>query len=183
MTKNIRGAMLLLSCIVFSSTLTYILTKAKYEKRTMPKPEPQEPQKEENKKEIKLQTNNSQEDDPIRYAEKYKRQNSELTREYSPDPSEHQEIEIIDGDIFATNPAYDTVTFTLFNNGVLVNEQKKIVIDYENNVGRDAVENFNKYEFKDAVYVRNHKHQMDYEILRDPRSYEEAFGGRANGRS
>lgn len=185
MNTKAQGAMLLLSSIIISSVLTYILTKAKYEKRAVPKPDIQvteEPK--EQKKEIELQQN-SQEDknDVIKYAEKYIRKNSELTREYMPEQEQRQEIELIDGDIFDTNPAYDTVTFTLFSDGVLVNEQQKIVIDYQNNVGREVIERFNEYEENGAVYVRNHKHQMDYEILRDPRSFTEAFGGGVNGKS
>lgn len=185
MNSKTQGAMLLLSSMIISSVLTYLLTKAKYEKRAMPKPEIQATEEpKEQKKEIKLQQN-SQDDtnDVIKYAEKYIRKNSELVRDYAPAQEPRPEIEFIDADIFDSDEAYDTVTFTLFSDGVLVNEQKKIVFDYENNVGREAVERFNEREVNGAVYVRNHKHQMDYEILRDLRSYEEAFGGRADGRS
>lgn len=185
MNSKTQGAMLLLSSIVISSVLTYLLTKAKYEKRSVTKPDIQtveEPKP--SKKEIILQQN-SQEDtsDVIKYAEKYVRKNSELIRDYTPEMEARPEIEFIDADIFDSDDAYDTVTFTLYKNNVLVNEQNKIVIDYENNVGREAVERFNEHEVNGAVYVRNHKHQMDYEILRDLRSFEEAFGGRADGRS
>ena len=189
MNTKVQGAMLLLSSIIISSVLTHLLTKAKYEKRkVIAAPEVQEEPKKESKPKTKMGdeinlTNSQEKIDVTKYAEKYKRQNDALVRDYTPDPSEHPTIEIIDCDIFDSNEAYDAVTFTLYADGVLVNEQGKIVTDYENNVGTRAVERFNELEHDGAVYVRNNKHEMDYEILRDLRSYNEATGGHANGRS
>ena len=184
MNSKAQGALLLLSSMVISSVLTYLLTKAKYEKRTLPKPDIQETKMTKSNKEIELEQNNSQEDIVTKYADKYIRKNSELTRDYAPEQEKRPEIEFIDYDIFNTDDdKYDKVGFTLFSDGVLVNEQNKIVTDYQNNVGYEAVQYFDDHEVNGTVWVRNHKWEMDYEIVRDPRSYQKTFGGRANGRS
>lgn len=186
MNTKVQGAMLLLSAIMISSTLTYLLTKAKYEKRSLPKPDIQEEPKNEtgSKGENASQQANPQEKiDITKYAEKYKRQNAELIRDYTPDPAEVPVREVIDEDIFDTNRGYDSVTYTLYADGTLVNELNEIVTDPDESVGLDTIERFNEKEHNGAVYIRNHENKMDYEILRDLRSYAEATGGHANGRS
>ena len=49
-----------------------------------------------------------------------------------------------------------------------------IVDDPEKIVGFESLGHFGEYD-DDAVYVRNDRLKCDYEILRDPRRYEEAL--------
>ena len=185
MNNKTQGAFVLLGSILLSCTLTYILTKAKYTKQPshsaadIPEKKnlPESKQKQiKNGEEIPLQ--NTQRIDITKYAEKYVRKNSELTRDYTPESKpDTPNIEIIDEDIFESNPAYEAITFTLYGDGTLADEQNHIVYDPENSVGTYAVERFNALEHNGAVYVRNHESMTDFEILRELRSYDEAVGG------
>ena len=56
--------------------------------------------------------------------------------------------------------------------GVLVDAFGDIVDNVDELVGEDFASYFGKYE-KDTVYVRNDATEIDYEILRDYRSYSE----------
>lgn len=176
MNNKTQGAMLILTTILITSTLTYLLTKAKYQKRPMTA-------QPETKTETKSETKPAEAVNVTEYAERLVRKNQELIRDYIEDPDDHKEREIIDEDIFESNPEFDSVSFTLYADGVLTDEQNKIVHDLESTVGRDTIERFNALEHNNAVYIRNYKNKTDYEILRDLRSYIEVAGGRANGRS
>lgn len=188
MNEKTKGAMLILSAILISSTLTYLLTKAKYQKQPISiKPETKPAEPVENKKSEETAEPNAQTDkeiDVIEYAKKLQRKNSELTRDYTPDPEDHKERDIIDVDIFESDPEhFDSVTYTLWADGTLTDEVGDIIYDPESTVGRDTIERFNALEHNGAVYVRNYKLMMDYEILRGLKSYKEAHGGQQNGRS
>lgn len=185
MNSKTQGAFVLLGSIIISSVLTYLLTKAKYEKKVYAQSDVSESGSSDTKQtavkngeEIPLQNTNNQKIDVTKYAEKYKRHNSELVRDYtSEQENEAPEIEVIDEDIFETNPSYDSITYTLYSDGVLTDEYSHIVRDPENSVGRFTVERFHELEHNDAVYIRNHEIKTDFEILSDPRSYGEAVGG------
>ena len=189
MNEKTRGAMLILSAILISSTLTYLLTKAKYQKQpVMIKSEtkPEEPVENKKPEEVVVESKvqHDQPIDVIEYAKNLQRKNSELIRDYIPDPDDHKERDIIDVDIFESDPEhFDSVTYTLWADGKLTDEVGDIIYDPESTVGRDTIERFNALEHNGAVYVRNYKLMMDYEILRDLRSYSEAHGGQQNGRS
>lgn len=66
---------------------------------------------------------------------------------------------------------YDTETLTYYADGVLTDWYNDIIENPENTVGKDVLENFDKYADGDTVYVRNDNHMTDYEILRDRRKY------------
>lgn len=187
MNNKAQGALLILSTILITSTLTYLITKAKYKNRPIviqqEEKKPAEQKKETEKPEAKVESNAPEKVDVTKYAEKYKRKNQELTRDYGY-PEDHDEIQIIDDMIFKSNPdVYEPVTYTLYLDNVLVDEIGERVYDPDNSVGRNTIERFNELEVNNAVYVRNHKTRMDYEILRDPVSYAEAKGHAGNGRS
>lgn len=182
MNAKKEGALLLLGTILISCTLTYLLTKAKYEKKPVVPAQqinPDEKPDNKTKNEIALQANETEKPmDVTQYAEKYKNKHDALVRDYRPDqPVETDSREIIDEDTFESNPAYDAVSYTLFQNNVLMDEQERIVTDPDETIGRDVIERFNELEHNDAVYVRNHDLKMDFEILRVPRSYIDPAGG------
>lgn len=188
MNNKTQGAMLLLATIIISSTLTYLITKAKYKKGPIVvQAEQQKNDKPETKADEKTdpepKIQHDQPIDVVEYAKQLQRKNGELVRDYTDDPNDHKERDIIDVDIYDSNPEFDSVSYTLYSDGVLADELNEIVYDPENSVGRDTVERFNALEHNGAVYVRNYKQKMDYEILRDLRSYSEATGGRSNVRS
>lgn len=81
---------------------------------------------------------------------------------------------VIEPEEFEENEEYDSVNLTLYADGILAYDDAKntIVDDVEELVG-DALEHLGEYE-DDSVHVVNDELEMYYEILADPRKYEEA---------
>ena len=180
---NSKGAMLILTSIMISSVLTYMLTKASYEKRSVPKPVVPDLSKKEIKLEEKKEESQDTKDDVMKYADKYKQKHAALVREYASEPEPKEKIEVIDFDIYGTNDEYESVEYTLFGDNTLVDEENERVSDPDDSIGRNVIERFNELEHNDIVYVRNHEFNLDIAVVRDPRSYSEFLGGRVNGRS
>lgn len=75
-------------------------------------------------------------------------------------------------DEFSEDPDnYDTLTFTYYADGVLADEMDNPVTNVAEVIG-DALNHIGEYE-PDAVYVRNERLGLEYEILRDERKYSE----------
>ena len=68
---------------------------------------------------------------------------------------------------------YSQVELTYYADGTLEDEDYEIIKDYEELIGRDALNTFGEYE-DDAVFVRNEHLRADFQILKDYRTYEEA---------
>ena len=66
---------------------------------------------------------------------------------------------------------YDTITLFYTADGVVIDTENKIIKDYEDLIGPDALDTFGEYE-DDSVFVRDDEKQIDYEVLLDPREYE-----------
>lgn len=70
---------------------------------------------------------------------------------------------------------YPTLSLTYFEgDGVLANDDGKIIDNVDELVGEDFASHFGEYE-DDSVYVRNEKMKVQYEILRDYGSYSENY--------
>ena len=68
---------------------------------------------------------------------------------------------------------YDTESLDYYEgDGVLTDSFGEIVENVDELVGRDFANHFGDYE-KDSVFIRNDEMEVDYEILRDYRSYSE----------
>lgn len=69
---------------------------------------------------------------------------------------------------------YETLSFTLYDDGVLTDDQDNIIEDEdkEDLIG-DALDHFGEYE-DDSVFVRNDDRKLDIEILKDTRTYDES---------
>lgn len=79
---------------------------------------------------------------------------------------------VISPDEFGEDPNYQTVSLTLYEDGVLTDDYDDIVVDVDDLVGEDSLTHFGEYE-DDSVFVRNESMQTDFEILRDLRTYSE----------
>ena len=92
---------------------------------------------------------------------------------YSDMSSESGDIQVIKPSEYGEDPDYDTISFTHYADGVLVDDAGQIVPvdEYIDMIG-NYTEHFGEYE-DDSVYIRNYKRQTDYEILSDIRTYEE----------
>lgn len=79
---------------------------------------------------------------------------------------------VISPDEFGEDPNYQTVSLTLYEDGVLTDDYDDVVVDVDDWVGEDSLTHFGEYEY-DSVFVRNESMQTDFEILRDLRTYRE----------
>ena len=70
---------------------------------------------------------------------------------------------------------FSQVSFTLYADRILADEDDRPVEDIENTVGAESLNHIGEYE-TDAVHVRNERLACDYEILVDHRTYEEVLG-------
>lgn len=68
---------------------------------------------------------------------------------------------------------YKIVELTYYADGVVEDEEGDVVEDVEELIGPDALDSFGEYE-DDAVFVRNNFLKADIQVLKDPRTYEEA---------
>ena len=68
---------------------------------------------------------------------------------------------------------YDTESLDYFEgDGVLTDSFGEVIENVDELVGADFANHFGDYE-KDSVFIRNDEMEVDYEILRDYRSYSE----------
>lgn len=88
---------------------------------------------------------------------------------------EGKEPYVIDPSEFGMEDEYESVSLTYYSDGILADDVDDLV-DVEN-VGEDFASHFGDYE-EDAVHIRNDELKIDYEILKDERSYKEAMKGK-----
>lgn len=68
---------------------------------------------------------------------------------------------------------YEQVEFTYYLDNILEDDEGHIVTNADELIGPKALNTFGEYE-DDAVFVRNDMLRTDFQILRDPRTYDEA---------
>lgn len=81
---------------------------------------------------------------------------------------------VISPDEFGEIDEYETISLTLYSDGVLADDQGNAIDDVEETVGKDSLNHFGEYE-EDSVFVRNDERRCDYEILADDLTYEDAM--------
>ena len=90
---------------------------------------------------------------------------------------EYDDPYVISPDDFDENNSYDRIGLTYYADGTVVDDCDEILDDDEIDVqiGRDWVNSFGEYGDDDVIHVRNEQSKIDYEIVRDPRKYSEAY--------
>lgn len=78
---------------------------------------------------------------------------------------------VITPDQFGDEPSYSSQPLDYFADGVLA-DGWGVKLDIEETIGEDALKHFGDYE-DDVVYVRNERTEIDYEVSKDPRRYDE----------
>lgn len=63
-----------------------------------------------------------------------------------------------------------------FADGIVTDKMLHVLSDVDEVIGDDSLNHFGEYA-DDAVYVRNEKLETDFEIISDPRTYQEAVEG------
>lgn len=174
--NNRSGALVMLGGIVITSVMTYILTRAKYEKTFGRRSVTLQNKNEEKQQEVILQPAVSKEKASVTsYAEKYNKEYAKKVQAYVSNPDPAPVREFIDEDIFEMNDDFEKIGFTLYADNVLADENDAMIVDRENNVGDEAIENFDEHEINGAVYIRNYETKTDFEILRDLRNYSDVI--------
>lgn len=102
----------------------------------------------------------------------------DLATRYNADavPVEGDKPYIITPDDYGEIDEHDIVSMTYYSDGKLVDDEWNVMPneDIEDFIGLEALRRFGEFE-PDAVYVRNEERLMDIEVLRDYRTYQEAF--------
>lgn len=87
-------------------------------------------------------------------------------------PSDTKKPYVIEPEEFGELDEYETMSYTYYADGVLVDDGGDVIKDVDNAVGKDSLTHFGEFE-DDSVHVRNDKWKCDIEILLDPRTYTE----------
>lgn len=87
---------------------------------------------------------------------------------------EDPKIEVIDPKDFGLDTTFDKVSWTVYNGGIVTNENDIIVDDKKSYIG-DALNHMGEYE-DDIVCVKNDIFRLYIEIAYDPRDYSVAMG-------
>ena len=102
----------------------------------------------------------------------------EKPNEEKEESKEEEDEEDMDSKPYVISPdefgdcEYITVSLSYYLDGIVTNEQGKIVANTDELIGEDFADHFGEYE-DDSVFVRNDRLGMDFEILKDYRDYYE----------
>lgn len=108
---------------------------------------------------------------------------AELTNLYSSEKGGAEKVEVkkpyvIEPMEYDEN-GFRTMELTYYADRILEDEDHEIVTDVDELLGEGSLDTFGQYE-EDSVFVRNEALRIDFQILRDPRTYEEATGNTPN---
>lgn len=100
-------------------------------------------------------------------------------KESAVENNEEEEDDMLGPEIIAPEESwerdYPTLSLVYYEgDGVLANDDGKIIDNVDELVGEDFASHFGEYE-DDSVYVRNEKMKVQYEILRDYGCYSENY--------
>lgn len=104
----------------------------------------------------------------------YKTSYSEFSESKRKEDAQVDKPYVISPDEFGELYDYDQISLRYYSDGVLVDDADDEIVDnIEEIVGFDSLNHFGEYE-DDSVFVRNDRLKVDYEILLDLGTYEEA---------
>lgn len=86
----------------------------------------------------------------------------------------HDEPYIIDPTEFGEFSEYEQIELTYYKDGVICENDTDMIDPYDILGDIDVADHFGEYE-NDRVFVRDDKRQVDYEILRDERTFMEVL--------
>lgn len=81
---------------------------------------------------------------------------------------------VISPNEFGELDGYETNSLTYFADGVLTDDTNTVIDNVDEVVGTDSLTRFGEYE-DDSVFVRNDRHECDYEILLDNRRFSDIY--------
>lgn len=102
-----------------------------------------------------------------------------LANDYAKSSEKGEGIVASGGDPYVITPeefgemdGYETKSLTYYACKTLEDENYEIVTNVDELIGKESLTHFGEYE-DDCVHVRNDRLHIDFEILMDPRTYEE----------
>ena len=94
------------------------------------------------------------------------------------DPNEVYDPYVITPDEFGEkeDEGYSTISMTYYADGTLTDDLNHPMSqkDIDDVIGKDSLEHFGEHE-EDSLHVRNDRMRCDFEILADPRTYDEVL--------
>lgn len=111
-------------------------------------------------------------------AENWKKEVSESVEEknHPVDDIPEEPYEITVGEFEEFDPYFEKIMLSYYADGVLADDRDEMIDDINETVGQKNFEKFIR-EDMDAIYIRNPKLSIDYEIDRILASYKESVGG------
>lgn len=81
---------------------------------------------------------------------------------------------VISPDEFSSSPpGYNAQPLNYFMDGILADDWG-MPLDLDETIGDDAINHFGEY-VDDIVYIRNERKEIDYEVTKDPRTYQDVL--------
>ena len=80
---------------------------------------------------------------------------------------------VIDVEDFGQEDGYDTITLTAYSDGTITDYADDEIEDPESTIGDDILSKFGE---KDVVYIRNYRLKVDFEVIRDNRTFLDVVG-------
>ena len=171
-----KGLLIFAFGVAVGATFTWQYAKQRFEE----KPEPVDISEESEVKEEKPEPPKDTEPSVAEYAKVLSKQGytdyttsaKEEKKEVDDTNRKESVPHVIPPEEFGMMDDYDTMSLTLYSDRVLVDENDEKLEDVDGAVGIDSLDHFGEYE-DEAVYVRNDRLKVDYEILLDQRTYSE----------
>lgn len=101
-------------------------------------------------------------------------ENDSITSTYSEREEFAEEPYVIPPEEFGEADGYSELSFTFYADQILTDENDRVIEDVDRIVGVESLNHFGEYE-EDAIHVRNERLRCDYEILLDPRKYDDVL--------
>lgn len=102
----------------------------------------------------------------------YSQRVNELGYSEETKPAPDREPHVISPDEFGDQDGYDEISLTYYADGTVTDDNDRAMDEdeIEESIGKESLSHFGEYE-DDSVFVRNDRLKVDYEILKDERTY------------
>ena len=177
MNERLTNLLIFAVGTVVGSAVTYTLLKTKFEQ--MAQDEIEEVRNLYLKKTEELNESNKETSSESKVSEYEKTLNNLKYMNDIEDKKEEEEMKedkpyVISPNEFGEIDGYETNSLTYFADGVLTDDTNTVIDNVDEVVGTDSLTRFGEYE-DDSVFVRNDRHECDYEILLDNRRFSDIY--------
>ena len=177
MNERLTNLLIFAVGTVVGSAVTYTLLKTKFEQ--MAQDEIEEVRNLYLKKTEELNESNKETSSESKVSEYEKTLNNlkymnDIEDEKEEETMKEDKPYVISPNEFGEIDGYETNSLTYFADGVLTDDTNTVIDNVDEVVGTDSLTRFGEYE-DDSVFVRNDRHECDYEILLDNRRFSDIY--------